>query len=171
MKDAKKTKVRLPGPNKQAKAQRTPSKTQLSHEFIGSDDDSSAETTPKPKPKPKTTIGVHGANGAVKHKEKLNSKAKAVPKKAASTQVATQAQAAELSTSEQTDDDDDDDDAPARDIQTKLPGNKRRASVTDSASSLESSSDESDVHGTSQTARKPSQEYVMPRIHDDMATY
>jgi hypothetical protein len=176
MKDVKKTKVPLPGLKKKAKAQQTPQKAQLSHEFIGSDDDSAAETTPKHKQRPKTSIGVHGGDGAVKStsKQKLNSKAKATPKKAAPTQIATQAQAAELSTSEQTDDDDNHD-APTRDVQTSLPGNKTRASTSSSDSSsedLDSDSDsDPDVLEASQSARKPAQEYVTHNDHDGMATY
>lgn len=161
MKDMKRTYVPVPGSKPKPKTKDTPSKVQLSQEFIGSDDDSPAETAPKPKTK--TTIAVHRPNGAAKSKEKPSKKdaaapksqpkAKPAPKKSAPTTVVTQAQADELSTSEQTDDDD----VPTRDIQTKLAEEDASASGSDSGSSDDSSSDES----VANVASQPAQAYVM----------
>jgi hypothetical protein len=161
MKATKKTEVPLP-PVSKPKA-----KASLSQEFIGSDDeDSSTEqtTTSTAKPQPKTTIAVHRPNGAAKPKQKSStkesttSKAKSapaakIPPKKAAPKVVTQAQVDELSSSEQSDDD-----APTRDIQTKLPGNKGRASESgsDSDSDSDSSSDDSSV----QQAPTPVNAYV-----------
>lgn len=186
MKEVKRTPVPLPGskPKPKPKANGSPSKAQLSQEFIVSDDDSSSEKAPKPK----ATIGVHRPNGAAKPKSKSSgkdpatpkaaSKTKPSPKKAAPKQIATEVQAAELlSSSEQTDDDE----APGREIQTKLPGNETRvgaAEESDSDTSSTSSSDESVADQPPQSAQKsgrqaqkqshavefrPAQAYVPPK--------
>ncbi|KAH3992853.1 hypothetical protein HBI56_199750 [Parastagonospora nodorum] len=143
----KRTYVPVPGSKPKPKAKDTPSKVQLSQEFIGSDSDSPAETAPKPKPK--TTIAVHRPTAAAKSKEKPSKKdaaapkpqpkAKPAPKKPTPATVVTQAQADELSTPEQTDDDDVD--VPTRDIQTKLAERDASASESDSGSSDSGSSD------------------------------
>jgi hypothetical protein len=161
MKDMKRTYVPVPGSKSKPKAKDTPSKVQLSQEFIGSDSDSPAETAPKPKPK--TTIAVHRPTAAAKSKEKPSKKdaaaptpqpkVKPAPKKPAPATVVTQAQADELSTSEQTDDDH----VPTRDIQTKLAERDVSASGSDDGSSDDSSSDES----VSNEAPQPAQAYVM----------
>jgi hypothetical protein len=166
MKEVKRTPVPLPGTKPKSKPAAVPSKSQLSQEFIGSDDDSNTEDAPQPKvaPKPKITIAVHRPNGVAKPKTKPDAKesatsktasqAKPAPKKATPKQITSQEQAAELlSSSEQTDDDE----APGREIQTKLPGNKTRteaASESDSDSES-SSSDESVAEQVPQSAQKP----------------
>jgi hypothetical protein len=154
MKATKKTQVPLPGSKTKAKAS-------LSQEFIASDDDDSS-TEKTATSKPKTTIAVHRPNGAAKPKAKPSTKesatpktkapaaAKIPPKKAAPKQVVTQAQAAELSSSEQSDGD-----GPTRDIQTKLPGNKGKASESGSDSDSDGDSDSDSSSEESETA--PSQ--------------
>ena len=170
MKDTKKTKVPLPGSKPKSKPQNMPSKAQLSQEFIDSDDGSQSESTAQPKKveKPKATIGIH-VNGVPKPKNKLSkpskpskpdapssksaSKSKASPKKPAPKQIVTEQDVADLSSSEVSDDD-----APARDIQTKLPGNQGRkeaSSDSDSTSSSDTSSDESDSDDAPQPKRNP----------------
>ncbi|EAT78147.2 hypothetical protein SNOG_14607 [Parastagonospora nodorum SN15] len=162
IKDMKRTYVPVPGSKPKPKAKDTPSKVQLSQEFIGSDSDSPAETAPKPKPK--TTIAVHRPTAAAKSKEKPSKKdtaapkpqpkAKPAPKEPTPATVVTQAQADELSTPEQTDDDD----VPTRDIQTKLAERDASASESDSGSSDSGSSDESFANEAPQLAQaRPSQ--------------
>jgi hypothetical protein len=174
MKEAKKTPVPLPGSKTKAKAQSTPLKGSLSNELVGSDDDSSTEnaTMSKTAEKPKMTIAVHRPNGAVKSKTKSTKEPKAAPKKPTPKKVATQAQAAELSSSDQTDDDD----ATTRDIQTKLPGDARKsgsAGKSDSDSSSGSSSDESDADGALKSAQKSTQAYVtdVQSLHKQVLTW
>jgi len=168
MKDMKRTYVPVPGskPKPKSKAKDTPSKVQLSQEFIGSDDDSPAETAPKLKTKTKTTIAVHGPNGATKSKGKPSKKdaatpksqpkAKPAPKKPAPTTVVTEAQADELSTSEQTDDE-----VPKRDLETKLAEKDASASGSDSGNSDDSSSDSDE--SAANVPSPPAQAYVMHR--------
>ncbi|KAF2827679.1 hypothetical protein CC86DRAFT_321965 [Ophiobolus disseminans] len=155
MKEVKRTPVPLPGSKPKPKANGTPSKAQLSQEFIVSDDDSTNENAPRPKtaPKPKTSIAVHRPDGSAKPKTK--SKVQFTPKKPAPKQIATEEQAAELlSSSEQTDDDE----APGREIQTKLPGNEKwtdPAEESDSDSSSASSSEESVADKPPQSGQTP----------------
>ena len=162
MKELKRTPVPLPGSKAKSMFKDTPSKGQLSQEFIDSDDDSANEKTRQPKAaeKPKTTIAIHRANGVVKPKSnsstkgsatsKPTSKSKALPKSPALKQGVNDAQVAQLSSSEQTDDSD----VPTRDIQTKLPGKETRtdaSSKSDSDGSSESSSESSsDESGTNE---------------------
>lgn len=172
MKEVKRTPVPLPGSKPKQKPNGTPSKAQLSQEFIISDDDSSNENAPQAttSQKPKTSIAVHRPDGLAKPKAKANangpvtpktaSRAKPAPKKAAPKQIVTQEQAAELSSSEQTDDDE----APGHEIQTKLPGNEKRAdadSDSDSDSSSASSSEES-ADRAPQSAQKPARPSQKP---------
>jgi hypothetical protein len=173
MKDTPKTKVPLPGSKPKSKLSNTPSKAQLSKEFVDSDSDSPSETTAQPKKveKPKATIGIH-VNGVPKARakpskkdasvSKSSSKPKVSPKKPAPKQIATQEDAADLSSSEISGDD-----APTRDIQTKLPGNEKStktSSDSDSASSSDSSSDDSDTENAPQPARKPTQTQPAPPV-------
>ncbi|CAN9154510.1 unnamed protein product [Alternaria alternata] len=170
MKDTHKTKVPLPGSKQKSKPQNTPSKAQLSQEFVDSDNDSPNESTAQPKKveKPKATIGIH-VNGVPKTKSKPSkkdapaskstSKSKVSPKKPASKHIATEEDVADLSSSEISDDD-----APTRDIQTKLPGNEKSKdassdsdSDSDSTSSSDTSSDDSDTDNAPQPTRKPAQ--------------
>jgi hypothetical protein len=161
---AKRTPVPLPGSKTKSKSKIVPPKSNLSQELVGSDDDSSAESTPKPKKteKPKATIGVHRPNGAAKPstKEKPTSKstpqAKPATKKPAPKTIATPQQVEELSSSEVSDDSD----APARDIQTKLPGDVEMKdasadSESDSDSEEESSSEEEPAQPAAKTAQPP----------------
>lgn len=146
---AKRTPVPLPGSKPKGKSKVAPPKSSLSQELVGSDDDSSTESAPKAKKaeKPKATIGVHRPNGAAKPSTKDNSTPKSkpipksAPKKPAPKTIATSEQVEELSSSEVSDDND----APARDIQTKLPGEvemKDASSESDSDSESDSSSEE-----------------------------
>jgi hypothetical protein len=168
MKETKKTPVPLPGskPKSKSKEKSTP-KPDLSRELVS--DDSSAEDTPQPKAaaKPKATIGVHRPNGAEKSTTKTKAKAdatsksatktKPTPKKPEPKKIATQQQAEELSSSEQSDDSD----APARDIQTKLPGNDEKMQDASSSSSSESDSESDDSSSDDEAeaaAKKPAQE-------------
>jgi len=168
-----KTKVPLPGSKPKSKPQNTPSKAQLSQEFIDSDDDSPSETAAQSKKpeKPKATIGIH-VNGVPKAKSKPSkkdvpapksaSKSKVTPKKPAPKQIATQEDAEELSSSEISGDD-----APTRDIQTKLPGNtqsKKASSDSDDTSSGDSSSDDSDTGNAPQPTRKSNQIQPAPPV-------
>ena len=157
---AKKTPVPLPA-TKPKKSKIPPPKSSLSQELVGSDDDSSAESAPKAKKaeKPKATIGVHRPNGAAKSstKEKSTSKSatqtKPAPKKPAPKTISKPEQVAELSSSEISDDSD----APARDIQTKVPGEvemKDASSDSDSGSESDSSSEEEEA---AKPAQKPPQ--------------
>jgi hypothetical protein len=172
MKDTQKTKVPLPGSKQKQKPHSTPSKAQLSQEFVDSDDDSPSESTTQPKKveKPKATIGIH-VNGVPKTKSKpgkkdapapkSTSKSKVSPKKPAPKQIATEEDVADLSSSEISDDD-----APTRDIQTKLPGNKKSkdtSSDSSSTSSSDTSSDDSDTDNAPQPTRKPAQTQPPPR--------
>jgi hypothetical protein len=165
MKDTKKTKVPLPGSKPKSKPQNTPSKPQLSQEIIDgdSDDDSPSESSAQPKnvEKPKPTIGIH-KNSVLISKSKSSKKdagsskaasnSKPAPKKPAPKQIVTEEQVADLSSSDISDDN-----APTRDIQTKLPGNKRRKDASsDSDSSEESDSDE-EMANAPQPTRKPAQ--------------
>lgn len=146
---AKKTTVPLPGSKPRSKSKITPPKSTLSQELVGSDDDSSAESAPKTKKaeKPKATIGVHRPNGAAKSSTKERPalapvlKSKPAPKKPAPKTIPKTQQVDELSSSEVSDDSD----APARDIQTKVPGEvemKDASSASDSDSESDSSSDD-----------------------------
>ncbi|KAI4633441.1 hypothetical protein J4E83_001908 [Alternaria metachromatica] len=168
-----KTKVPLPGSKPKSKPQNTPSKAQLSQEFVDSDDDSPSETAAQSKKpeKPKATIGIH-VNGVPKAKSKPSkkdvpapksaSKSKVTPKKPAPKQIATQEDAEDLSSSEISGDD-----APTRDIQTKLPGNtqsKKASSDSDDTSSGDSSSDDSDTGNAPQPTRKPTQTQPAPPV-------
>jgi hypothetical protein len=161
MKEAKKTPVPLPGSKTKAKAQSTPLKGSLSNELVGSDDDSSTEnaTMSKTAEKPKMTIAVHRPNGAVKSKTKSTKEPKAAPKKPTPKKVATQAQAAELSSSDQTDDGD-----------ARKSGS---AGKSDSDSSSGSSSDESDADGALKSAQKSTQAYVtdVQSLHKQVLTW
>jgi hypothetical protein len=167
MKDSKKTKVPLPGSKPKSKTQNIPPKAQLSQDVIDSDsdEDSPSERTAQPKnvAKPKPTIGIH-KNGvpiskptsskkdAEASKSTSKAKSKPSPKKPAPKQIVTEEQVADLSSSEVSDDD-----APTRDIQTKLPGNKKRKDASsESESSSESSSDE-EMANPPQPSRKPAQ--------------
>ncbi|KAH7394108.1 DNA-directed RNA polymerase I subunit RPA34.5-domain-containing protein [Phaeosphaeria sp. MPI-PUGE-AT-0046c] len=170
MKEAKKTKVPLPVHKAKAnpRLHNTPSKAQLSQEYVSSDDDSLAEqdSSTKPARKPKTAIAVHRPDGALKLKEKLGSKtsatpktkekAKPTPKKATPKQVVTQAQADELSSSEQSDDNDN---VRTRDMETNLAGNggqaAARQSNSTSDSDSESSSDDTPMNDAPQPTQKP----------------
>ncbi|KAJ5031294.1 DNA-directed RNA polymerase I subunit RPA34.5-domain-containing protein [Bipolaris maydis] len=170
MKDVKKTKVPLPGAKPNRKPQSAPPKAQLSQETIDTDSDSASESMARPKKieKPKATIGIH-VNGVPKSKTNSSktdadasnsaSKPKPSPKKPASKQIVTERDVADLSSSEVSDDD-----APARDIQTKLPGNEEKKDVSsdtesesesENTSSSESSSDESDTDDAPQPKRNP----------------
>ena len=153
---AKKTPIPLPA-SKPKKTKVPPPKSSLSKELVGSDDDSSTESAPKAKKaeKPKATIGVHRPNGAAKSstKEKSTSKPaaqtkpapkKPAPKKPAPKTISKPEQVAELSSSEISDDSD----APARDVQTKSPGEvemKDASSDSDSGSESDSSSEEEEA--------------------------
>lgn len=177
---AKRTPVPLPGSKSKGKPKVAPPKSNLSQELVGSDDDSSAESTPKPKKaeKPKATIGVHRPNGAAKPITKEKPAAKSTPKtklskKPAPKTIATPEQVDELSSSEVSDDSD----APARDIQTKLPGEvdmKDASSDSDSDSESDSSSGEEAAEPAQKTAPpaqskshevelRAAQPYVPPR--------
>ena len=164
---AKKTPVPLPGSKSNSKSKTVPPKSALSQELVGSDDDSSTESAPKAKKaekqkaeKPKATIGVHRPNGAAKSssKEKTTSKStskdKPAPKKPAPKTI-TPEQVDELSSSEVSDDSD----APARDIQTKLPG---EVEMKDASS--ESDSDSESDNSSEEAAAKPAQKSTQP-IH------
>lgn len=158
---ARKTPVPLPGSKPKSKAKITPPKSTLSQELVGSDDDSSAESTPKANKaeKPKATIGVHRPNGAAKANTKVKpapkpaAKAKPAIKKPAPKTISTSEQVEELSSSEVSDDSD----APASHIQTKLPGEvemKDASSESDSDSASDSSDDE--------PVAKPAQKSAQP---------
>ncbi|KAF9701739.1 hypothetical protein EKO04_000581 [Ascochyta lentis] len=160
---AKRTPVPLPGSKPRNKSKVTPPKSALSQELVGSDDDSSAESAPKAKKaeKPKATIGVHRPNEAAKPSTKdkptpkTAPKSKSAPKKPAPKTISTQEQVEELSSSEVSDDSD----APARDIQTKLPGEvemKDASSGSDSDSDSDSSSEDE--------AAKPTQKSAQPTM-------
>ena len=153
---AKRTPVPLPGSKPKSKSKIAPPKSALSQELVGSDDDSSAESAPKMKKaeKQKATIGVHRPNGAAKpsKNEKPTSKSKPAPKKPAPKTISAPEQVEELSSSEVSDDND----APARDLQTKLPGEvemKDASSESDSDSESDSSSEEE----AAKPAQKPAQ--------------
>ncbi|KAJ4990791.1 hypothetical protein SVAN01_03800 [Stagonosporopsis vannaccii] len=159
---AKRTPVPLPGSKPKSKSKVVPPKPSLSQELVGSDDDSSSESAPKAKKaeKPKATIGVHRPNGAAKSsaKEKPTPKVtpvpKPVPKKPAPKTVATAEQVDDLSSSEVSDDDD----APARDIQTNLPGEvemKDASSESESDSDSDSEGDSSSEEEAAKPAPKP----------------
>ncbi|KAG9192391.1 hypothetical protein G6011_11125 [Alternaria panax] len=171
MKDTQKTKVPLPGSKQKSKPQNTPSKAQLSQEFVDSDDDSPSEGTAQPKKveKPKATIGIH-VNGVPKAKSKPSkkdapapkstSKSKASPKKPASKHIATEEDVAALSSSDKRDDD-----APTRDTQLKLSENKKSKDISSdsgSTSSSDTSSDDSDADNAPQPTRKPAQTQPLP---------
>ncbi|KZM22660.1 uncharacterized protein EKO05_0009726 [Ascochyta rabiei] len=156
---AKRTAVPLPGSKPKSKSKVAPPKSALSQELIGSDDDSSAESAPRAKKaeKPKATIGVHRPNGAAKPSAKEKSTTKAVPKskpapKTPAPKRITQEQVEELSSSEVSDDSD----APARDIQTKLPGEVEMKDAS-SGSDSDSDSDSSSEDETAKPAQKPAQ--------------
>lgn len=147
---AKKTPVPLPSSKSKSKSKIVPPKSSLSKELVGSDDDSSTENAPRAKKseKPKATIGVHRPNGAAKAsaKEKVTAKVTPVPKptskKPAPKTIATPEQVEDLASSEVSDAED----APARDIQTRLPGEvemKDASSGSDSESDSDSGSDSS----------------------------
>jgi hypothetical protein len=165
MKEGKKTPVPLPGskPKSKSKEKAIP-KSNLSREFINSDD-SSAEDKPQSKAatKTKATIGVHRPNGLEKSISKTSksaAKAKPAPKKPEPKKIATSQQVADLSSSEQSDDSD----APARDIQTKLPGNEKKkqdvSSDSDSSSESDDSSDSSSDDEAETATQEPAHEYV-----------
>lgn len=156
---AKRTPVPLPSSKSKSKSKILPPKSPLSRELVGSDDDdSSPEIAPKAKKadKPKATIGVHRPNGAAKtsSKDKPASKVtpvpKPTPKKPAPKTIATPEQVEELSSSEVSDDED----APARDVQTKLPG---EVEMKDASSSSSSSSDSEPESSSEEEAAKPVQ--------------
>jgi hypothetical protein len=163
MKESKKTKVPLPGARPKSKTQNTPSKAQLSREYIDSGDDSRSEGTVPPKKvdKPKPTIAIHRngvpiskSNPSKKDAESsgATSKSRPPPKKPAPKHIVTEEQVAELAPSEVSDDE-----APTRDVHTKLPGNKtRKDASSDSDSSAESDSDE-DMADAPLPSRKPAQ--------------
>ncbi|KAF1839551.1 hypothetical protein BDW02DRAFT_563606 [Decorospora gaudefroyi] len=167
MNGMKRTAVPLPASKPKPKAKDSPPKAQLSQEFIDSDDDSPSESTAQPKgvAKPKPTMAIH-VNGVPRPKPKASkkngatpqsmSKSISSPKKPAPKQIVTEEQVAELSSSEVTDED-----VPARDIQTKLPGNKGRKHVSSDSSSdgSSASSDESDTGH----ARHPSRKLAQPQ--------
>ncbi|KAG9199966.1 hypothetical protein G6514_007770 [Epicoccum nigrum] len=157
---AKRTPVPLPGSKPKSKSKiLPPTKSPLSRELVGSDDDSSPESAPKAKKadKPKATIGVHRPNGAAKSSSKdkpapkITPVPKPTPKKPTPKTIATPEQVEELSSSEVSDDED----APAKDIQTNLPGEVEMKDAS-SASSSESDSD-SESESSGEEAAKPVQ--------------
>ncbi|KAJ4334770.1 hypothetical protein N0V95_009084 [Ascochyta clinopodiicola] len=157
---AKRTAVPLPGSKPKSRSKAAPPKSALSQELIDSDDDSSAESAPKAKKaeKPKATIGVHRPNGAAKTNAKEHStskaapKSKPAPKKPAPKTISTQEQVEELSSSEVSDDSD----APAKDVQTKLPGEVEMKDAS-SGSDSDSDSDSSSEDETAKPPQKPAQ--------------
>ena len=164
MSAAKRTPVPLPSSKSKSKSKILPPKSPLSRELVGSDDDSSSEKAPKAKKadKPKATIGVHRPNSTAKlsSKDKPAPKVtpvpKPTPKKPAPKTIATPEQVEELSSSEVSDDED----APARDIQTKLPGEvemKDASSESSSESSSDSDSDSESESSSEEEAAKPVQ--------------
>jgi hypothetical protein len=173
MKETKRTPVPLPAikAKPKPKPKDAPVKAPLSQEFIESDDDSSPEHAQQPKKadKPKTTIGIHKSNGLVKPKSKISAKdtttAKSAPKstttgkKPQSEQIVTEEQAADLSSSERSDDSD----VPARDIQTKLPGNgERKDDLSESESESDDSSESSSDDSTENDSSRPVQKAAPP---------
>jgi hypothetical protein len=160
---AKRTPVPMPGSKSKSKSKILPPKSPLSRELVGSDDDaSSPEKAPKAKKadKPKATIGVHRPNGAAKSSSKdkpapkVTPVPKPTPKKPAPKTIATPEQVKELSSSEVSDDED----APARDIQTKLPGEvEMKDASSESSSESESDSDSESESSNEEEAAKPVQ--------------
>jgi hypothetical protein len=169
---AKRTPVPLPSAKPKSKSKILPPKSSLSKELVGSDDDSSSENAPKAKKaeKPKATIGVHRPNGAAKSSKndkpapKVTPVPKPTPKKPAPKTIATPEQVDQLSSSEVSDDED----APARDIQTKLPGDVEMKDASSESSSESDSGSESDS-SSEEEAPKPAEKPTQPtpsKSHD-----
>ncbi|KAE8846840.1 hypothetical protein HRS9122_03747 [Pyrenophora teres f. teres] len=179
MSTMKKTPVPLPGSKPKSTPRTSSSKSQLSQEFVNSDDDSPSESTTQPKKagKPKATIGIH-VNGVPKKKTKPSKSDVPAPKptpkskvssvKPAPKQTITHEDVTDSSSSEESDDSED---APKKDIQAKAPGNdKGKNASSDSSdgsgsdsSGSDSSSDESDSDDEPQQTSKPAPSQAQAR--------
>ncbi|KAF2466668.1 uncharacterized protein BDR25DRAFT_292997 [Lindgomyces ingoldianus] len=162
MKEIRRTEVPPPGvvSKKKTKSPQTPSKLQLSTEFVGSSDDSGTETIPKAKQgkkpskgKTPVTIGVHkpGVNGVPKKSQK------STPISIAAKKRANQRKGTPSSSS------DDSDNANNQSVdyeQWQRKGDKSEGSSNESRTSSDSSSDDSDKEEINKANQRSAEKQV-----------